>query len=77
MSRPVVVAAPALQRIEAIDAWWHANRSASPDLFAEELAEAFFTIGLAPEARAPVPPLCAERRAPRSNAGDAHHVTTS
>ena len=35
---------------QAIDAWWRANRSASPDLFAQELAEAFTTIGVAPQA---------------------------
>jgi hypothetical protein len=40
MSRPVLVAAPAQAQIEAIDAWRRANRSASPDLFAQELADA-------------------------------------
>jgi len=50
MSRPVLVAAPAQAQIDAIDAWWRENRGASPDLFAQELAEAFATIGLAPEA---------------------------
>lgn len=50
MSLPVLVAVPAQEQIEAIDAWWRTNRSASPDLFAEELAAAFSTIGLAPEA---------------------------
>jgi plasmid stabilization system protein ParE len=48
MSRPVLVAAPAQLQIQAIDAWWRANRSASPELFAQELADAFSTIGLAP-----------------------------
>jgi plasmid stabilization system protein ParE len=50
MSRPVLVAAPAQLQIQAIDAWWRANRSASPELFAQELADAFSTIGLAPHA---------------------------
>jgi hypothetical protein len=30
--------------------WWRTNRSASPDLFAQELAQALSTVELAPEA---------------------------
>lgn len=47
MSRTVLVAAPAQVQIDTIDIWWRANRSASPDLFAQELAEAFATMGIA------------------------------
>ena len=35
-------------QIRAIDEWWRANRSASPNLFAEELAASFRIIGDAP-----------------------------
>jgi plasmid stabilization system protein ParE len=49
MSRPVIIAASARAHIAAIDSWWRTNRPAAPDLFAQELAEAFSTIGLAPE----------------------------
>lgn len=50
MSRLVLVSAPAEAQIKAIDAWWRENRGASPDLFAQELAQALSTIGLAPDA---------------------------
>ena len=66
MSRTVVVAGPAERQIRAIDSWWRANRTASPELFAQELAEAFSTIALAPEAgrRYPHPEVKGVRRMP-------------
>lgn len=50
MTRSVVVSVQAVGQIETIDNWWRSNRQASPDLFAQELAEAFSTIELAAEA---------------------------
>jgi hypothetical protein len=35
-------------QIASIDAWWRQNRLAAPDLFLEELAVGFDTIGHAP-----------------------------
>jgi plasmid stabilization system protein ParE len=37
-------------QIEVINSWWHANRLAAPDLFSQELAEAFANIRAAPDA---------------------------
>lgn len=50
MSHRVIVSPQAEAQIHAIDVWWRTNRSASPDLFAQELAEALSTVELAPEA---------------------------
>ena len=35
-------------QIRTIDAWWRRNRKDSPDLFADELAEAVSTLEVAP-----------------------------
>ena len=35
--------------IAAVDAWWRANRAKAPDLFLDELADAFALIEVAPE----------------------------
>jgi hypothetical protein len=32
MTRPVIVAPQAVAQIDAVDAWWRANRTASPEL---------------------------------------------
>ena len=50
MTATVIVSAEAETQIETIDSWWRANRPASPNLFVEELAEAFSTIEVAPAA---------------------------
>lgn len=79
MSRPVLVALPAQEQIDVIDTWWRANRSASPDLFAEEIAEAFSTIGLAPEAghRYQHPAVKGVRRVPlRATRNHVYYVAT-
>jgi plasmid stabilization system protein ParE len=49
MSLPVIVSPEAERQIDAIDAWWHTNRPAAPQLFIEELAEAVAMIEFAPE----------------------------
>jgi plasmid stabilization system protein ParE len=36
-------------QIAAIDAWWRVNRTKAPDLFLDELADAFALIEAAPE----------------------------
>ncbi len=36
------------EQIREIDNWWRRNRSASPDLFIDELAAAFDVVGHAP-----------------------------
>lgn len=54
MSR-VLIAGPADAQIEAIDAWWRANRSASPSLFAEQLLGAFDLLESTPAAGTPYP----------------------
>jgi len=36
-------------QIAAVDAWWRANRTKAPDLFLDELADAFALIEAAPE----------------------------
>ena len=50
MTIPVIVSPEAEAQIEAIDSWWRENREAAPNLFVEELAQAFATIEAAPEA---------------------------
>lgn len=35
--------------IATVDAWWRANRTAAPDLFLDELADAFALIDAEPE----------------------------
>ncbi len=43
----------ATEQIIAIDAWWRANRRASPDLFIDELADAFQLLEVAPTLGSP------------------------
>ena len=64
MSLPVIISVQADAQVDAIDAWWRANREAAPELFTEELAEAFSTIGFAPDAghRYPHPEVRGVRR---------------
>lgn len=50
MTLPVLVAPSAAAQIEEVDAWWRENRPASPDLFEQELSQAFATIAGAPNA---------------------------
>jgi plasmid stabilization system protein ParE len=50
MTRQLVVAPEAEAQIEAIDTWWRENRPASPELFEQELSQAFSTLEVAPEA---------------------------
>jgi len=79
MTRPVLVAAPAQAQIEVIDAWWRANRPASPELFVQELANALSTLGLAPDAghRYHHPEVKGVRRVPlRSTRNHIYYVTT-
>lgn len=49
MSLPVIVSPEAERQIGAIDVWWRTNRPAAPQLFVEELAEAFTMIEYVPE----------------------------
>lgn len=49
MSLPVRTTPEADAQIREVDGWWRANRPASPDLFAEELAASFDTIGHTPD----------------------------
>jgi plasmid stabilization system protein ParE len=37
------------RHIEEVDAWWRAHRTKAPDLFLDELADAFALIEAAPE----------------------------
>jgi len=48
MSKPVFTTPEADRHIEAIDAWWRANRDKAPDLFEEELALAIRMLADAP-----------------------------
>ena len=48
MTLPVRTVPEADAHILAIDDWWRVNRSASPDLFLDELATAFDTISQTP-----------------------------
>jgi plasmid stabilization system protein ParE len=50
MSKPVVTTPVADIQILEIDTWWRENREKAPDLFEDELALAFQTIGAVPEA---------------------------
>jgi hypothetical protein len=50
VSRPVRTSALADLQILEIDGWWRQNRDKAPDLFEQELALAFKTISLAPDA---------------------------
>ncbi len=45
----VVTTPPADDDIRQVDRWWRDNRQAAPDLFVEELAEAFELLAAAPE----------------------------
>jgi plasmid stabilization system protein ParE len=47
--------AQADEHIRAIDEWWRQNRTASPDLFVNELADAFAMITAAPRLGRPYP----------------------
>ena len=64
MPRQVIVAPQAETQIRAIDAWWRRNRKDSPRLFVQELAAAFSTLEVAPEAgsRYPHPEVKGVRR---------------
>lgn len=48
MSLPVRITPEAARQVLEIDRWWRANRSDSPELFADEFAEAVRLIGHAP-----------------------------
>ena len=48
MSKPLAVAPQAELHIQELDTWWRANREDAPDLFEQELAEAFHMLGAAP-----------------------------
>jgi plasmid stabilization system protein ParE len=48
VSLPVLSTPEADQQIREVDGWWHANRPASPDLFADELGSAFDIIARTP-----------------------------
>ena len=64
MATAVIVSPEAEAQIQTIDAWWRENRPASPNLFVEELAQAFSTIEFAPDAghRYPHPSVKGVRR---------------
>jgi plasmid stabilization system protein ParE len=64
MSLPTIVSPEAEAQIHVIDAWWRANRRASPNLFVEELAAAFELLASAPEIgrRYPHPEVTGVRR---------------
>ncbi len=48
MSLPVQTTPEADAQIREVDGWWRANRPASANLFAEELAASFDTVGQTP-----------------------------
>ena len=48
MPLQVTVTPRAEAQILAIEAWWRENRPSAPDLFVDELAEAFSTLSLIP-----------------------------
>lgn len=48
MTLPVRTTPEADVQILEIDSWWRSNRDASPNLFLQELAAAFDTVGDAP-----------------------------
>jgi plasmid stabilization system protein ParE len=79
MTRPVIVAPQAVAQIDAVDAWWRANRTASPELFSQELAEVFATIAVAPDAgrRYVHPQVKGVRRVPlRATRNHVYYVAT-
>ena len=49
MTPRIALARVAAEQARAIDAWWRQARTASPGLFAEELAAAFRALEIAPE----------------------------
>ncbi len=53
MTLALIVSPEAEGQIEVIDAWWLEHRPASPDLFRQELAEAFSYVRAAPDAGHP------------------------
>lgn len=60
MSLPVRTTSESDEQIRDIDEWWRSNRPGAPDLFLDELAASFDTIGHAPHIgrlyrRSPVP----------------------
>lgn len=60
MTLPVATTPEADDQIRTIDDWWRENRRASPDLFLEELSNAFEILARAPQIgrrypRAPAP----------------------
>ena len=80
MTLPVIVSPQAENQIGVIDAWWRENRRSSPDLFAQELGEAFSTIALAPEAghRYPHAEVKGVRRVPlRATRNHVYYVATA
>jgi hypothetical protein len=50
MTLPIIVPPETEAQIHVIDTWWRANRKAAPDLFSQELAEAFAYIRVTREA---------------------------
>lgn len=48
MKLAVVTTPEADEQIHTIDRWWRANRTAAPDLFAEELGRCFQLLARAP-----------------------------
>jgi len=61
----VVVTPEASQQVRNIEDWWRRERTAAPDLFAEELADAFALLNGAPQAG---------RRYPHSTVSDLRRV---
>jgi plasmid stabilization system protein ParE len=49
MTLALIVSPEADAHVEVINSWWRANRLAAPDLFAQELAEAFASMCAAPD----------------------------
>lgn len=50
MTAAVIVSPEAVAQIKAIDDWWRENRTAAPDLFVQEFAEAIATLEAIPGA---------------------------
>ena len=55
MSARVIVSPEAEAQIRAIDRWWRENRTAAPELFAQELSHASATLEAMPFAGRAVP----------------------
>ncbi len=55
MTLRVFVAPEAETQVRTIDVWWRRERTAAPNLFAEELAAAFSLLSGAPRAGRPYP----------------------